>query len=142
GKVKRAETMFRQSLAMDPDHVEGWLGLAATLEDLGEMEGARAAYLNVLRRRPDNATALGRYLATLDKRTASMDEAPALLAHAETLLSNSEVNDEARALIGYGLCKYHDRVDGIASAAMAGSVANAARRNSNGTLERDALKAR
>jgi tetratricopeptide (TPR) repeat protein len=142
GRSQRAEVLFRQSLGLDPDHVEGWLGLARTLEDLGQADGARAAYLNVLRRRPDHALALGNYLALT--REAGGDDAQTgqWMAMADDLLANEAVKDEARALIGYGLAKYHDRARNPAAAARAGIAANAARRRGSGALDRAALEAR
>lgn len=147
GKVERAEDLFRQSLTMDPDHVEGWLGLGRTLEDVGEAEGARGAYLNVLRRRPDHALALGQYLALLrdEKRSsgdASDNDATHWLAHAETSLRAASVRDEAKALLGYGVAKYHDRSRNYRAAAQAAQLANAARRRFAGPLNREALRAR
>jgi len=136
GKVRRAESLFRQSLGLDPDHVEGWLGLARTLEDLGESEGAESAYLNVLRRRPGHALALGSYLGL------ARGDAGEWQAKAQAALSDDTTRDEARAAIGYGLAKYHDRRSEFAEAASAGLIANAARRSASGRLDRVALTAR
>jgi tetratricopeptide (TPR) repeat protein len=145
GKVQRTEALFRQSLGMDPDHLDGWLGLGRVLEDLGEAEGARGAYLNVLRRRPDHAMALGQYLALLRDNqppTGTTGEAAGWLRYAETTLRDHRVPDAARALIGYGVAKYHDRSRNYQAAAAAGVLANAARRRATGALDRDALTAR
>ena len=138
GKVARAEALFRQSLSMDPDHVEGWVGLARALEDFGDREAAQAAYRNALRRRPDHAPALGHYLALLRKDGAD----PKLLDYANRVLHNPEVKDEAKALVGYGLAKHLDSTGDYASAAEAGSLANAARRRAAGPLDRETLKVR
>ncbi len=137
GKVKRAESLFRQSLGLNPDHVQGWFGLGRTLEDLGQAEGALGCYLQVLKRRPGHATALGQYLA-LVRDTAPPD----LLAAARTAMHDPETADEAQALIGYGLAKYHDRRREYAEAAAVGLVANAARRRKTGPLDHAALAAR
>lgn len=137
GKVKRAETLFRQSLALDPDHVEGWLGLGRALEDLGEAESAEAAYLNVLLRRPSHAGALGSYLGL-----ARGEEAPHWAAHAHAALREPSAPDEAKALIGYGLAKRHDRQGEFALATDAARLANAARRRIAGPLDRAELSAR
>lgn len=145
GKVKRAEALFRQSLGMDPDHIEGWMGLGRTLEDMGEAEGARGAYLNVLRRRPTHAQALGSYLALLrdhERANGGDDESATWLAYAERTLRDDAVKDEAKALIGYGAAKYHDRGGNRAAAAQAGVLANAARRRASGPLDRKAHAAR
>ncbi len=137
GKVKRAESLFRQSLGLNPDHVQGWFGLGRTLEDLGQAEGALGSYLQVLKRRPGHPTALGQYLALV------RDEAPPdLLEAARTAMEYPETPDEAKALIGYGLAKYHDRRREYAEAAAAGLAANAARRRKTGPLDRAALAAR
>lgn len=137
GKVKRAEALFRQSLVMDPDHVQGWFGLGRTLEDIGEAEGALGCYLNVLARRPGHPRALEQYLG-LARGEAKSE----ILAIAHAALANVKVQDEAKALIGYGLAKYHDRRGEYAKAAAAGVAANAARRRASGPLDREKLAAR
>lgn len=142
GRVKRSESLFRQSLGMDPDHIEGWMGLGRTLEDLGEADGAQSAYLNVLRRRPDHAVALGQYLAILPKTESAAADGVDWLDYAETALRDERLKDEAKALIGYGLLKFHDRRNDIPAAAEAGRLANAARRRVAGPLDREHLKSR
>lgn len=142
GKTRRAEALFRQSLGLDPDHIEGWLGLGRTLEDLGQAEGARAAYLNVLQRRPDHAVALGNYLGLAGEAGSDEAEASRWAAVAEGHLHDEDVTDEPKALIGYGLAKYHDRGRDRVRAAQAGRVANAARRRVTGPLDRSEVAAR
>jgi len=142
GKVKRAEALFRQSLGLDPDHVEGWFGLGRALEDLGEADGARAAYLNALQRRPGHAPALGQYLALAREADGANEPLAAWRAHADTVLYDDGVPDRAKALVGYGLAKHHDRRGDPAAAAAAGIAANAARRRHAGPLDRQALAAR
>jgi hypothetical protein len=56
--------------------------------------------------------------------------------------ADAGTGDEALALIGYGLAKYHDRRKHHAEAARAGLLANAARRRRMGGLDRAALVAR
>lgn len=137
GKVRRAETLFRQSVGLNPEHVEGWFGLGRTLEDLGEAEGALGCYLNVVARRPDHAHAIGQYLALVRG-----DAKPDVLAMAQSTLRDRTVKEEARALVGYGLAKYHDRRKDYAAAAQAGLAANGARRTMMGALDRQALGSR
>lgn len=139
GKVLRAEALYRQSLALDSDHVSGWFGLGRTLEDVGRAEDARDAYRNVLRRRRGHAQALGQLVALLEKGD---DEAAQWCGLACELLVARDTPDQARALIGYGLAKHHDRRGDIAAAAAVGSLANAARRRFAGPLDRAALAAR
>lgn len=141
GKVRRAEALFRQSLSMDPEHVEGWIGLGSTLEDLGQADGARAAYLNALLLRPDQARALGCYVALLRRDTLAQEERDWVL-RAQALLQDDTTSDEAKALVGYGLAKFHDARGEYASAAASGRIANAARRRVGGCFDRDALKVR
>lgn len=95
GKVKRAERLFRRSLGLDPDHIEGWLDLGRTLEDLGEAEGARGAYLNVLRHRPGHALALGHYPALLREADDKDGETGPWLARAWSTLGDDATADEA-----------------------------------------------
>jgi tetratricopeptide (TPR) repeat protein len=137
GRVKRAEALFRQSLGLDPDHLQGWFGLGRTLEDLGQAEGALSCYLNVLARRPGHPRALEQYLGLV--RGEAQGE---IMAVAHAALANAAVQDEAKALIGYGLAKYHDRRGEYAEAAAAGQVANSARRRVSGPLDRAKLAAR
>ena len=145
GKVGRAESLFRESLGLNPDHLQGWLGLGRTLEDLGEADGARAAYLNVLRRKPDHALALGHYLALLNERdgeSAMTAEARQWLERADAALREDAVDDEAKALIGYGLAKYHARRSDHARSAESAAAANSARRRVSGALDRPPLMER
>lgn len=137
GKVKRAESLFRQSLGLNPDHVQGWFGLGRTLEDLGEADGAIGCYLNVIARQPDHAQAIGQYLALVRD-----EPRPDVLASAHAIMARADAAGEAKALVGYGLLKFHDRRKDYAAAAQAGLVANAARRRRMGALDRAALTAR
>jgi Tfp pilus assembly protein PilF len=137
GKVKRAETLFRQSLGLNPDHLEGWFGLGRTLEDLGEADSALACYLSVLQRRPGHPMALGHYLGLAQGEVESE-----WLERARAALGDDSVKDEAKALIGYGLAKYHDRRGDCGDAAEAASLANAARRRKTGPLDREQLARR
>jgi tetratricopeptide (TPR) repeat protein len=134
GKVRRAESLFRQAIGLDPEQVQGWFGLGRTLEDLGEADGALGCYLQVLSRRPAHAQALGQYLALVKD-----DPDPQAFANAESLLRDAGANAESRALVGYGLCKYHDRRKAYARVAETGLAANAARRAAAGPLDRKAL---
>ncbi|NRA55845.1 MAG: sulfotransferase [Gammaproteobacteria bacterium] len=152
GKVKRAESLFRQSLGMNPDHLEGWLGLGRTLEDMGEADGALSAYLNVLNRRPDHSMALGQYLSLLPKdaepellpiaKHAQQQHTPNWMQYGESTLRDEKVKDEAKALIGYGLTKYHNKRKDYQAAASAGLLASSARQATAGRLDRAALAAR
>ncbi len=97
----------------------------------------------MLRRRPDHALALSQYLAAeTTARRAADGEAAFWLARAEAALDDDSVRDEAKALIGYGVAKYHDRSGSHRAAARAGQLANAARRRTAGPMERDVLRAR
>lgn len=137
GDVHKAETLFRQAVGLNPDQVQGWFGLGRTLEDLGDADNALACYRQVLQRRPDHSQALGQYFALI------REDSPAdLLEYARAALNEPSVADEVKALIGYGLAKYHDRRNELAEAAVAGSTANAARRRAAGPLKRDRLRAR
>lgn len=141
GKVRRAEALFRQSLSMDSDHIEGWVGLGRALEDLGQADGARAAYLNALQRHPGQPHALGSYVALLRGAELAAHER-GWVQRAEVALHDSAGADEAKALVGYGLAKFHDTRGDYAQAAAAGRVANAARQRIGGPFDRDALKSR
>ncbi len=137
GKLDRAQNLFRKSLTLDSAHIEGWLGLGQALEDIGDATGALGCYRNVLAREAGHAAALGRYLALLSAQAPSE-----LLKAARKAANDPQRTDEQRALIGYGLAKYHDRHNDFEAAAAAASVANAARRKQAGTFDRSAYDAR
>jgi Flp pilus assembly protein TadD len=137
GRLDRAESLFRRAIGLDPSHIEGWLGLGRALEDIGDAHGALGCYRNVLARAPGHPVALGLYLALL--------RAPApqpLLTAASAALRDPGRDDEGRALIGYGLAKYHDRRAEHAAAAAAGREANAARRRGAGRFDLKAFDGR
>ncbi len=137
GKVKRAESLFRQSLGLDPHHIDGWLGLGRVLEDLGQADGALSCYRTVFARQPGNAFAIGQYLALVRDEPDT-----AMLDSAIEAMNNPNATDEGKALVGYGLLKFHDRRRNYASAAEAGLAANAARRRVAGPMDRAALSRR
>jgi tetratricopeptide (TPR) repeat protein len=137
GKLKRAAELFRESLVLDERNSIAWLGLGGALEDTGDAAGALSCYRNVLAREPAHPAALSQYLALL--RT---EAPPQLLRATEATLRDERLPDEPRAVIAYGLAKYHDRRGGHAAAAAAGLAANAARRRASGALDRAALRAR
>lgn len=139
GKAARAEQLFRQSIALDAEHVEGWIGLARTLEDLGRANAAADTYLHALELRPTHAMAIGRALALL--RTDD-PRAPRWRTHADTSLHHPDTADEARALVGYGLAKHHERQGDVAAAVAAARSANAARKRLHGPLDRALLAER
>lgn len=137
GKLGRAEELFRESLVLDERNAAAWLGLGRALEDTGDAAGALSCYRNVLAREPAHPAALSQYLSLL--RAAAPD---ALLRATGATLRDERVPDETRAVIAYGLAKYHDRRGEHAAAAAAGLTANAARRRATGALDRVALTAR
>jgi tetratricopeptide (TPR) repeat protein len=137
GRVGRAESLFRESLGLDPDHIQGWLGLGRTLEDLGQADGALSCYLNVFARQPHNACAIGQYLALVRENPDQ-----GVLTAALTAMGNPDVTDEGKALIGYGLARFHDRRKDFEAAAAAGLAANGARRRRAGGLDRAGLRGR
>jgi tetratricopeptide (TPR) repeat protein len=137
GDLDRAESLFRQSLALDPDHVRGWLGLARALEDIGDADAALGCYRNALARRPGYAPALAGFFGLL--RAAAPQP---LLASAEALVRDAATHDESRALVAYGLAKYHDRRKDFVRAASAATIANRARRRLAGPLDRARLAER
>lgn len=137
GKLQRAQALFRTSLSLDPNHVDGWLGLGHTLEDIGDAAGALGCYRNALAREAGRAVALGRYLALLPAEAP-----PQLLQAVHHTLEDAARTDEHRALIGYGLAKYHDRRAEPEGAVHAARIANASRRRHSGVFDRDAFDAR
>lgn len=138
GQVDQAEALFQHSLSGNPDDLDAWLGLGHAMEDLGRAELAPVCYLHVLKAQPDHGLALGQYLSLVKDEA----EAASWVAHAQRALADRHMPDEAKALVGYGLAKYHDRRSRYAEAALAGLAANAARRRKTGPLDRAALAAR
>lgn len=55
GDKVKAHQLFQQAVAQDKDDIQAWLGLAATTNSAEEKA---AAYQHVLRREPENATAM------------------------------------------------------------------------------------
>lgn len=139
GKLQRAEEVYRKSLSLDPALIEGWLGFGQALEDIGDAEGALSCYRNVLAREPGHASALARFLALVPVRARVPEP---LLVSARAALDDTRRPDEGRALIGYGLSKYHDRRGEHSLAAAAGRTANAARRRQAGGFDGEAFDAR
>lgn len=137
GKVRRAESLFRESLGMDAADTQSWFGLGRALEDLGEQSGAIDCYLNVLTREPHHAEATGQYLALVKE-----EPEPSVLATAQSAVRDMTIGNEQRALVGYGLAKFYDRRGQYTEASEAGLLANASRRRSSGALDRNALAAR
>jgi len=137
GEVDSAAETFRLAVSRDPRDPDAWFGLGQTLEDLGERDGAANCYRNALVRNPGHGLALS-HLLPLAGDTLE----PALVDHAEEALRADATPAPARALVGYGLAKHHDRRGDYAAAATAGRHANAARRRVAGPLDRDALAAR
>ncbi|BCA57175.1 sulfotransferase [Nitrospira sp. KM1] len=138
GQVDQAEALFRRSLAQRADDLDAWLGLGHAMEDLGRAELAPACYLRVLEQQSGHGLALCHYLSVVEDEV----EAASWVEHARRALSDPEALDEAKALVGYGLAKYHDRRQQYEQAAQAGLKANAARRRKAGPLNRSELQAR
>jgi hypothetical protein len=65
-----------------------------------------------------------------------------MLDTAVAAMNDAAATDEGKALIGYGLLKFHDRRKNYAAAAEAGLKANAARRRVAGFMDRAALTRR
>jgi len=138
GQVYEAEALFRRSLAQHHDDLDAWFGLGQAMEDLGRADLAPACYLRILEQHPGHGLALGQYLAVVKDEI----EAARWVAQAQRALASSNTPDEAKALVGYGLAKYHDRRGQYDQAAQAGLAANTARRKKAGPLNRTALQAR
>ncbi len=130
GNVSEAEQVYRQALVLDPRHVQAWFGLGRTLEDLGKAREAEHCYRQVLALHPGQAWALGQLLGL---EGARVDES--LLAHAQGMLYAESTPDGAKALIGYGLGKVHDRRGNYDTAFAAFQAANSARRKSAGKFD-------
>ncbi|SLM48877.1 putative Sulfotransferase [Nitrospira japonica] len=138
GQVDEAEALFRRSLAQRPEDLDAWFGLGQAMEDLGRAQLAPACYLRILEQQPAHGLALGQYLAVVKDEA----EAAPWIAQAQGALTRPETPDEAKALVGYGLAKYHDRRGRYDQAAQAGQAANVARRRKAGPLNRTALQTR
>ncbi|MEI8397377.1 MAG: tetratricopeptide repeat protein, partial [Rhodospirillaceae bacterium] len=75
GHVSDAVRSFRQAVALKPDYVEAWFGLAAALDSGGEIEEAAAIYDQVARLRPDDpGTDSNRLMALNYRDTLTAEE--------------------------------------------------------------------
>jgi hypothetical protein len=115
----------------------GRAGLGLALEDRGRAEDALGCYLEALRHRLGHPMALAQHLALVPD-----DSGAEWVARGEQALATAEAPDEAKALVGYGIAKHHDRRGDHAQAARAARAANAARRRQAGPLDREKLAAR
>ncbi|SLM48869.1 putative Sulfotransferase [Nitrospira japonica] len=138
GQVNQADLLFRHSLSCNPRDLDAWFGLGQAMEDLGRADLAPTCYLNILTQQPSHSLALSQYLMV----TKNEEEAAPWAAQAQLALTRRDAPDEAIALVGYGLAKYHDRRAQYEQAAQSGQAANAARRRTAGALDRQALQAR
>lgn len=82
GKLKEAEDAARKAVALNPDDIEGAIQLYSVLEKAGQAEAAEKGLREVLRRYPDNATALNNLGYLLLERTTRFQEALNLIEQA------------------------------------------------------------
>jgi len=81
-KLKEAEDAARQSVALNPDDVEGLIQLSSVLEKSGKNEAAEKGLRELLQSQPDNATALNNLGYFLLERTARPEEGLKLIEQA------------------------------------------------------------
>ena len=137
GYAQHAEAVLRRVLAHAPHEAGAWYARGAALEFAGQRDGAKKCYHRALEEMPGHGLALGAYLSL------SVDDVePRLVERAQGALAANDTHNTARALIGYGLAKHHDRQGAYRKAAEAGHTANSARQRDAGSLDREALKAR
>ena len=74
GHPEEAEALYREALAVDPDHVEANYNLANLLEEQGDLENAVLFYRKALHEAPDFADAHFN-LARLLERQGKLEEA-------------------------------------------------------------------
>lgn len=84
GKTNDAAQSYKNHLESDPEWLEGWLRAAIIFHGQGALEDAIAAYLQVLRLEPGNATALGNLGIAHAARGEFHDARPYLLKAAKT----------------------------------------------------------
>ncbi|MGE0886614.1 MAG: tetratricopeptide repeat protein [Blastocatellales bacterium] len=82
GKLKEAEDAARKAVALNPDDPEGAIQLNSVLEKAGQIETAEKGLRDLLRRYPDNATALNNLGYLLLERTTRFQEALNLIEQA------------------------------------------------------------
>lgn len=77
GQGDKAVEMLRQSLARDPNLIDGYVHLALVYVRLGRVKDAEGAIAEASRRFPDQAASLQRLLADLQRGDAMADASPA-----------------------------------------------------------------
>lgn len=84
GKPDRAAGLFRQALALDPEHSEARHGLLRALEDAGQLDEALALAQDLIASSPDDALAYTR-LSILYQKMGRVPEAEAAATKAKLL---------------------------------------------------------
>lgn len=142
GRADTAKVYFKQSLALDEGQADSWIGLGRTCEDLGEAEAAADAYRQALTCQPGHCLALSMLLSVAAQVEGATSDMAQWLSAAEAIMARDTAPDEARALIGYGLAKYYDRIREYSRAARCGVKANSLRRVAAGGLDLEELRDR
>lgn len=151
GEAEGALGCYRQVLALRPTHAQAmgqYLALVKDAPDPTLLADAEAALAGCVARFRGSEAGGGAALEDPGSPSARLGVTGSAIQGTPTLGPNRATSttsappDEAIALIGYGLTKFHDRRKDYVQAAQAGLAANAARRRAYGPLDRDALRTR
>ena len=136
GLIQQSLDCLDQAAARQPGNPDLQLLLAQALADVGKREQAISVYLRALALHPRWAAALGGLLQAARGRAE-----PEWLAQASALLDDPATSEEERSILGYGLGRALESQGRHEEAFRAWQVANRARRQQAGALNRAGLDA-
>ncbi len=123
-KPADAKADLEKAIALNPAYLPAYLNLGNLLEDLGDREGAEAAYLRAIELKPNNAIALSR-LAGLGRATSPDDP---MILRIKAALGSGMLLPADKALLLFALGRLQDSCGAFAAAAESFAAANAGAR--------------
>jgi tetratricopeptide (TPR) repeat protein len=106
GDLAPAQTSLRQALAMDSRHLGAKLALGEVHESDGRFEEARAQYLEVLDKEPQNLSALSKLILL---KSGKIEDH--VLRRATDICENPAVEAARKARLEIALAHYYDRIE-------------------------------
>ena len=124
GRISEALNIYRAFVAINTDSIEGNLGLAFSLQDMGDMTEAEKTFHKVLQLSPNSAIAF-HALVFLGKNTEYTDS----IRHMEKLFHQSSTDTQSRIMLGFSLGKVYQDMERDKDAFMMWSKANKLKRS-------------
>ncbi len=115
-----AKADLEKAIALNPAYLPAYLNLGNLQEDLGDREGAKAAYLRAIELKPNNAIALSR-LAGLGRATSPDDP---MILRIKAALGSGMLLPADRALLLFALGRLLDSCGAFGAAAESFAAAN------------------